>query len=122
MTKRTWVFMQPYDPDTESVDAYTDDVCARIVRRAIEYMPELAGLSILRAWTGFRAATEDKLPLIGPCAGHRGLYLATGHEGLGITTSLGTARLIADRIVGRPPAIPAEPFLPLRLLGSVADE
>jgi 2,4-dichlorophenol 6-monooxygenase len=32
---RTWVFMQPYDPDTESADAYTDDVCAGIVRRAI---------------------------------------------------------------------------------------
>ncbi len=32
---RTWVFMQPYDPDTESADAYTEDVCAEIVRRAI---------------------------------------------------------------------------------------
>jgi 2,4-dichlorophenol 6-monooxygenase len=31
----TWVFMQPYDPDTESADAYTGDVCAEIVRRAI---------------------------------------------------------------------------------------
>src|SRR5262249_58988724 len=32
---RTWVFMQPWDPDTESADAYTADVCAGIVRRAI---------------------------------------------------------------------------------------
>ena len=32
---RTWVFMQPYDPDTESADAYTDRVCAEIVRRAL---------------------------------------------------------------------------------------
>src|SRR5438128_404437 len=32
---RTWIFMQPYDPDTESADAYTADVCAGIVRRAI---------------------------------------------------------------------------------------
>jgi len=31
----TWVFMQPYDPETESADAYTEDVCAGIVRRAI---------------------------------------------------------------------------------------
>ena len=31
----TWVFMQPYDPDTESADVYTRDVCAGIVRHAI---------------------------------------------------------------------------------------
>ena len=42
------------------------------------------------------------------------LYLATGHEGLGITTSLATGRLVADRILGRPPAIPIEPYLPGR--------
>src|SRR5207248_4544465 len=29
---RTWVFMQPYDPDTESADAYTVERCDRIVR------------------------------------------------------------------------------------------
>ena len=57
--------------------------------RAIEYLPGLRKLSSLRTWTGFRAATPDKLPLIGPHVEHKRLYLATGHEGLGITTSLG---------------------------------
>jgi 2,4-dichlorophenol 6-monooxygenase len=33
--ERTWVLMHPYEPDTESADAYTKDVCAGIVRRAI---------------------------------------------------------------------------------------
>src|SRR5947199_1590728 len=32
---RTLFFIQPYDPDTESADAYTDRVCAEIVRRAL---------------------------------------------------------------------------------------
>ena len=41
----------------------------RMLRRAQEYMPELAELSAIRSWTGFRAATPDKLPLIGPVAG-----------------------------------------------------
>src|SRR5437764_1090717 len=53
-------------------------------------------------------------PLLSPAAADPRLYLATGHEGLGITTSLATGRLIADRIVGRTPAIPAEPYLPSR--------
>jgi D-hydroxyproline dehydrogenase subunit beta len=92
----------------------------RMLQRAIEYMPGLANLSIVRTWTGFRAATDDKLPIIGPCPGRRGVYLATGHEGLGITTSLATAQLIADAILGRTPAIPAEPYLPSRVAGSAA--
>ena len=40
--------------------------------------------------------------------------LATGHEGLGITTSLATAELIADMLTGQPSAIPREPYLPAR--------
>ncbi|MCC6535902.1 MAG: FAD-dependent oxidoreductase, partial [Bryobacterales bacterium] len=37
----------------------------RMLRRALEYMPGLAGLPVVRTWTGFRAATPDGLPLIG---------------------------------------------------------
>jgi glycine/D-amino acid oxidase-like deaminating enzyme len=40
------------------------------------------------------------------------VYLATGHEGLGITMSLGTAKLLADGILQRESAIPREPYLP----------
>jgi glycine/D-amino acid oxidase-like deaminating enzyme len=87
---------------------------ARMLRRCEEYMPELAEITTIRTWTGFRAATPDKLPLIGPTGADPRLYLATGHEGLGITTSLATGRLVADRIVGRSPAIPIEPYLPTR--------
>jgi hypothetical protein len=32
---RTWVFMHPYDADTQSAVAYTVPVCAEIVRRAL---------------------------------------------------------------------------------------
>lgn len=86
----------------------------RMLRRCVEYMPELAELTTLRTWTGFRAATPDKLPLIGPVAADERLYLATGHEGLGITTSLATGRLVADKVMGRASAIPLDPYLPGR--------
>jgi len=77
-------------------------------------MPGLAPMSAVRTWTGFRAATPDKLPLIGPWPGDKSLFLATGHEGLGITTSLGTARILADQITGAKTQIPVEPYLPSR--------
>jgi glycine/D-amino acid oxidase-like deaminating enzyme len=89
-------------------------ILARMFNRATEYMPALPSLSIERTWTGFRSATPDKLPLIGPWAEDETVFLATGHEGLGITTSLGTAQLLADSISGRTPAIPVTPYLPSR--------
>jgi len=86
----------------------------RMLRRAEEYMPGLAGLSALRAWTGFRAATPDSLPLIGRWAGDPTILVAAGHEGLGITTSLGTGQLVADLITAASSAIPAAPYDPNR--------
>ena len=88
--------------------------------RALEYMPGLGTLSAIRAWTGFRAATPDKLPLIGVCPGFRNVYLATGHEGLGISTSLATGKLLVDSILGRKSTIAREPYLPERVYAAHA--
>jgi D-hydroxyproline dehydrogenase subunit beta len=87
---------------------------AAMVARAQQYMPALGAMSAVRVWTGFRAATPDKLPLIGPCPGYKSVFLATGHEGLGITTSLGTARILVDQVTGKNPEIAVEPYLPSR--------
>jgi glycine/D-amino acid oxidase-like deaminating enzyme len=92
----------------------------RMLRRAQQYMPALGSMSAIRVWTGFRAATPDKLPLIGPWPGDKSLFLATGHEGLGITTSLATARILVDQIDGAPPEIPIEPYLPSRVVKEFA--
>jgi glycine/D-amino acid oxidase-like deaminating enzyme len=87
----------------------------RMVRRALEYLPTLGQLTAIRCWTGHRAATPDKLPLIGPSLENERVWLATGHEGLGITTSLGTGKLLADLLMKRPTEIPAWPYAPERL-------
>jgi D-hydroxyproline dehydrogenase subunit beta len=100
-----------YDDEDPAVN---DGVVRRMMERACEYMPEVANLSALRIWTGFRAATSDKLPLIGPSPNNAKVLLATGHEGLGITTSTGTGRLITDMILQRESPIPREPYLPSR--------
>ena len=42
------------------------------------------------------------------------VFLATGHEGLGISTSLATARLIADEMLERVSAITRAPYSPTR--------
>jgi glycine/D-amino acid oxidase-like deaminating enzyme len=86
----------------------------RMLRRAIDYMPTLGHLAATRVWAGHRPATPDKLPIIGPDADNDRIWLATGHEGLGITTSLGTGQLIANLLLGKSPAIDARPYLPSR--------
>jgi glycine/D-amino acid oxidase-like deaminating enzyme len=89
---------------------------SRVASRAAAFMPRLPDLKVIRAWTGHRAATPDGLPVIGEHPAMRGLWIASGHEGLGITTSLGTAALIADLVTGRTPAIDAAPYSPARFL------
>lgn len=100
-----------YGATDAGVDA---KIVARMLERTFEYLPSLRSASSIRTWTGFRAATPDKLPLIGPWPDDPNLLLATGHEGLGITTSLATGRLVADHVLQRRSAIPIEPYLPSR--------
>jgi glycine/D-amino acid oxidase-like deaminating enzyme len=99
-----------YGEDDPGVDT---SILARMIERAQSYMPGLANLSSIRIWTGFRAATPDKLPLIGP-TNSPGVYLAVGFEGLGITNATGAARLLTDHLLGRDSAIDSTPYLPSR--------
>ena len=92
----------------------------RMLERAVEYMPGLGRLSVVRTWTGFRAATPDKLPLIGMSGTDASMWLATGHEGLGITTSTGTAKLLVDQLLGRESMIAVAPYLPSRSVNGAA--
>nr|WP_280527537.1 FAD-dependent oxidoreductase [Deinococcus humi] len=86
----------------------------RMLRRAADFLPALARTSALRVWTGQRCATPDHLPLIGPHPHLDGVFLATGHEGLGITTALGTAEALGAQLFGEPSALLAHDFTPAR--------
>lgn len=94
--------------------AVNHEILSSMLQRSTQYLPSIASLKIIRVWTGFRAATPDKLPLIGPVPGDSSLWLATGHEGLGITTALATAELLAAAFTEQTPPIPADPYLPGR--------
>jgi D-hydroxyproline dehydrogenase subunit beta len=100
-----------FGADYPEVDQH---ILSAMLARAGKYLPTVAKLSAIRVWTGFRAATPDKLPLIGPDSKNPSLLLATGHEGLGITTSLATAELIADMLTSQRSVIPVDPYLPAR--------
>jgi glycine/D-amino acid oxidase-like deaminating enzyme len=100
--------------------AVNPDVMARMLQRTLDYLPGLAELNAIRTWTGFRSATPDGLPLIGPHPDRPHLWLAVGHEGLGVTTAPATAQVLAAQIVGGPPLIDPTPYAPARLVASAS--
>jgi glycine/D-amino acid oxidase-like deaminating enzyme len=87
---------------------------AEMARRAISLFPFLASVRAIRAYTGFRPASPDHLPVIGADPAVPGLFHATGHEGAGIGLAPATAELIAAFITGTAPPVEAAPFDPAR--------
>jgi len=63
----------------------------------------------VESWAGLRPMTPDGRPIIGE-TGIGGLYVNTGHGPLGWTMAMGSGRLLADIVDGRPPAIDPAPF------------
>jgi glycine/D-amino acid oxidase-like deaminating enzyme len=86
----------------------------RMLDRAFAFLPRLRDLQALRIWTGFRPTTPDGRPYLGPVPGLRDVWVAAGHEGLGVTTALGSARLVIDQLLGNRTAIDNTPYMPTR--------
>jgi D-amino-acid dehydrogenase len=66
-------------------------------------------------WVGMRPLTSDGVPAIGPLPTRRNVYVATGHQMLGVTTAVTTAMLIGDLMTRGRTAIDLSPFDPGRL-------
>ena len=88
----------------------------RSLLRAQRYAPGLGTAPIVRTWVGLRPYVIDKQPLIGPWPPVPGLWIAAGHEGLGITLGPITGRLLAQQIAGTPCDIDHTPYLPARFV------
>jgi glycine/D-amino acid oxidase-like deaminating enzyme len=88
----------------------------RSLLRAQRYAPGLRQAPILRTWVGLRPYSIDKHPLIGPWPPMRGLWIAAGHEGLGISLGPITGRLLAQQVAGQPCDIDHTPYLPARFV------
>ncbi|WP_026620513.1 D-amino-acid dehydrogenase (plasmid) [Ensifer sp. WSM1721] len=65
-------------------------------------------------WMGFRPSLPDSLPAIGRAGSTSRVIYAFGHGHLGLTQSAGTARIVADLLTGRTPAIDIASFSPQR--------
>ena len=83
------------------------------LRLACHAVPALRGARIVRTWAGLEAETRDALPAVGPLPGRPEAYVC-GSVHSGFTSGPWIAKLLADRILGRAPAMAL--FPPDRLI------
>ncbi|HSJ08968.1 MAG TPA: glycine oxidase ThiO [Longimicrobiales bacterium] len=77
---------------------------------ATRVLPGIADMPLVETWAGFRPATPDGLPILGPDPGTTGLVYATGHFRNGILLAPVTALCIAEMATGGRPPVPLDAF------------
>ncbi len=85
------------------------------VRRSLsERYPRLAEFEIERGFSGPYDITPDWNPIIGPCPGIEGLYLAVGWSGHGFKLSPAVGEVVAAEVTGRTPPVDVSALRPER--------
>lgn len=80
-----------------------------------DWFPGAARRAQTSVWKGARPMLPDGLPLLG-AIGSSGIWLNLGHGSSGFALACGSARVIADLLAGRDPAIDVSGLQPRRLM------
>ena len=80
-----------------------------VIRSGRQYFRDW-NMSQSQTWAGLRPATPDGLPYIGAVSGQPGLFVATGHNTLGVTLAPGTGAALAGVMDEGRPADVLRPF------------
>lgn len=79
------------------------------VRLACHAIPAIRDGRLVRAWAGLEAETADAMPAVGPVPGVDDAWVC-GSVHSGYTSGPCIARLLAERMLGREPALPLFPI------------
>ncbi len=83
----------------------------------VRLIPRLAGLRVLRAWSGFYDDTPDGFPIIGEDPRQKGFVHANGFGGHGFMLAPATSLRVARTVLGEPVDLDPTVFSPARFLG-----
>lgn len=101
----------------EGFDTHTTEAARDHLRQAaVSLIPELARYEIERQWAGVRPGSAAGIPFIGAHPEISGLFVCTGHYRNGIVLAPGSARLLADLMLGRRPVVDPAPYSLTRAL------
>lgn len=99
------------------------------MRNRLRMLPEgarryLHGIDAARTvaeWAGYRPCTSDGMPVIGAVPSTPGLFVGTGHAMMGMTLGPVTARVLAEMVLGRQPAMELPMASPARYASAVPE-
>ena len=99
----------------------TEAARLELLQRAIDIFPQLESAELVQQLAGSRPLSPDRMPIIGPVPGWRGVFLATGHSTKGIHLGPVTGRIIASYVLTGMPGVDVDMsiFLPDRFAGFV---
>jgi D-amino-acid dehydrogenase len=78
------------------------------------YLHEPLCEPVQETWFGWRPMTPDSLPIIGPSPALANVWIAAGHNMLGLSMAPATGRLVAQLVAGESPDIDPRPYSPAR--------
>ncbi len=91
-------------------DSITPRRVQAILSGAREFMNVPEHPEIREVWRGLRPCTPDGVPIISRSLAYDNLFIAAGHQMLGLQSAPGTGRLLADLVTDTPPAFDPKPF------------
>ncbi|WP_416902365.1 glycine oxidase ThiO [Micromonospora echinospora] len=94
--------------------AVTAGAVLRLLRAAVDLLPELAEYDLVETTVGFRPGTPDNAPVLGALPDRPGVLVASGHHRHGIVLTPVTADLVADLVTTGTPDAMLAPFTPDR--------
>ncbi|MQF69222.1 FAD-dependent oxidoreductase [SAR202 cluster bacterium AD-804-J14_MRT_500m] len=77
----------------------TESARIELMKRAIDVLPDLENAELVQQLAGSRPLSPDRMPIIGPVPGWKGILLATGHTTKGIHLGPVTGHIISDYIL-----------------------
>jgi len=92
--------------------ATTSEAFTSLKDSAVKLIPSLAECTIEHQWSGLRPGSPDGVPFIGRHPTLRNLFVNAGHYRNGVVLGPASARLNADLLLERPPAVDATPYKP----------
>ncbi|UIK01736.1 FAD-binding oxidoreductase (plasmid) [Rhizobium leguminosarum] len=75
------------------------DRMASSAAATVAAFPALAGVPVLRTWTGLEGATPDGIPIIGPSRQHHGLWHVFGFCGHGFQLAPAVGEVVAQSMI-----------------------
>ncbi|MEM9794729.1 MAG: FAD-binding oxidoreductase [Pseudomonadota bacterium] len=84
----------------------TDHQLDALLRNARNLCPHLSGAQVVARWAQARPKARRRDPMLGPIAGHPGVFVATGAFKIGFGIAHKVGKAVVDMLAGTDPAIP----------------